>query len=248
MANLWPPGFVKHFKPFHMRKQLLAMLIIATLLSACNSFVRKVNDVKQPKTESPQSVNSWLKSKGLDKYEVVTIDPRKFFEASAFYLKRKLIFNPDGKVAELGTNYTGVVCHFRTPDEVRNLKPDYEVFTDYVIEHYRKITTEKDRKTKQSVEIFDTTYYNLDSLSQYAYSLDGKKANIQKDVDADYFAVIPFAKFQGNTIQLTDIRKFLKAIEDNKYSTFKVVLLNLDKQAWWGDEWNKKLNFITKRQ
>ena len=232
-----------------MRKLRFAHLMLVAcilFLSACSLIVRKVNNVKQPQTESPESINSWLNAHSLDKYEVLSVDPEYFFDATVFYMKRKLIFNRSGKVAELGTNKTGVVCHITTPREVQELKPGYSYFTDFLLERMRMYTLEDKKRSKEFIERTDTTYYNIDSLNTYVYTLDGQKANIQKDFTFDYIVVIPVAKYQGNTIQLSDIHKYLEAIHENKHSRFKIILLNLDKQSWWGEEWNKKIRLSVK--
>jgi hypothetical protein len=227
-----------------MRKLLPALLAIITFAPACSFVVKKVNNVKQPQTESPESLNSWLSSQRLDKYEVLSVDPKYFYQATTFYMKRKLIFNQFGKVAELGTNKTGVVCHKTSPREVHDLEPGYTHFTEFLLDSIGVRTLESNGRKSEIVRGTDTIYYNIDSLNKYAHDLDGQKANIEKDFTFDYLVVIPFAKYQGKTVQVSDIRKYLKAIHENKYSRFKIILLNLDKQAWWGEEWNKKIRFV----
>ena len=226
-----------------MRKLLLALIMIIILLPACSLIVRKVNNVQPPATESPESLNSWLNSQHLDKYEVLSVDPKYFYGATTFYMKRKLIFNQFGKVAELGINKTGVVCHKTSPREVHDLEPGYAHFTEFLLDSISIRTLDDNGRKSEMVRRTDTIYYNIDSLNKYVYDLDGQKVNIEKDFTFDYLVVIPFAKYQGNTIQVSDIRKYLKAIHENRHSRFKIILLNLDKQAWWGEEWNKKIRF-----
>lgn len=230
-----------------MRKQLNRLSLAAGValiffVPSCSIIAKKVNGTKALKTESPESVNQWLKSRGLAGYEVFTVDPEYFYDVFMFYQKRKLVFNRNGQVAEIGSNKTGVVCHITTPNEMKNLKPGFPRFTEYLINTNRSFENEEEYKKGNYVETIDTTYYNIDSLNTYTYTLDGDKTKIEKNTTADYMVVIPFAKYEGNTLQITEIRKYLKAIRTNKYSTFKVYLLNLDKHAWWGVEWNNKIN------
>lgn len=241
VGSLRSTGLLLKCKPCHMRVHFLFIAAIAGILTACSLISRTVNNIREPRTESPESVIAWLRSQGIDNYEVFSVEPQHFFDAVLLYQRRKLIFNRLGKVAELGANNTGVVCHIRTPDEVRNLRPGFSPFTEYLVERYRLLKPGKEYKNEEYTEETDTIYYNIDSVNQYLYTLDGKKASIEKDLLSDYTVIIPFAKYYGTTFQTADIKKYLKAIHSNKHSRFKVILLNLDKQAWWGKEWNEKI-------
>jgi len=201
----------------------------------CRTLTRTVNGLKQPKTESKQSITKWLDRTGLTGYEVVTVAPESFIDATFFYMLRKLVFNKNGKVAELGSNKTGVVCHIKTPGEIQNLKPDFPEFTEFLISFHR------DKEGEYS----DTTYYELDSLNTYIHTLDGTKTQIELSGKSDYLVVIPFSIYEGRTLQVHDIRKYLRAVKANPYSTFKVILLNLDKQQWWGEKWNNAIKIST---
>jgi hypothetical protein len=45
----------------------------------------------------------------------------------------------------------------------------------------------------------------------------------------------------GSTFQTHDIRKNTNAIKDNTKARIRIILVNFDKQEWWGSEWIDKI-------
>lgn len=84
---------------------------------------------------------------------------------------------------------------------------------------------------------------SFQSLNGYLKTLDGKNAESPVNPDVDYYLMLPFAKFFGNKKQVKDLLSFSNSARTNKYSKFIIVLLDMDKQKWWGKEWNNKIDF-----
>jgi hypothetical protein len=86
----------------------------------------------------------------------------------------------------------------------------------------------------------DTLHLNLSTLQQKIKSLSGAlPQNLTSE--EDYILIIPFAIFLGNKVQVSEIKKYYLSARRNRYATIKIVFLNLDKQEWWGKEWNQKI-------
>ncbi len=83
---------------------------------------------------------------------------------------------------------------------------------------------------------------SLTEFSDYLYLLWGPKAHIKVDSSKDYTLILPFAMYYGNKKQVTELRSFITAANSNKQSTFNFIFLSLDKLAWWGDDWIKRIN------
>ncbi|HEY0669007.1 MAG TPA: hypothetical protein VGD22_12560 [Sphingobacteriaceae bacterium] len=216
-------------------------LLIAIISSSCSFIARSGNDASMPRIENASSIHGWLDKNRLRGYSVVTVSPESFLGTCTFFEKRKLIFNRNGKVAELGTNSTGVVCHFTTPREIQELEPDFSDFTEYLLSIKRSAKSIEDYNAGKFTETTDTTYFNIDSLNKYLHTPDGRKMQVVATPETDFLVVIPFAKYYGRTIQITDIKRYIKAIKENPKSNFQIILLNLDKQDWWDEESKKRI-------
>lgn len=79
------------------------------------------------------------------------------------------------------------------------------------------INQRSDRQMKASYTFYDNNTLKLKFLNPIP---DEEKNNNLFEVDKD---------------------DYYYAIRSNKNCTIKVILVNLDKQEWWGREWNKKI-------
>jgi hypothetical protein len=221
--------------------KVATFILTCLIFWSCSFVARTVNNARESKLEDQSSIQKWLQKTDLTGYPIVTISPEAFLDTYVFFEYRKLIINKNGKVAELGTNKTGVVCHFTTPREIQQLEPDFPEFTEYLLSIRRTAKSVDDYKAGRFTEKIDTVFFNLDTLNEYVHTPEGKKTKIEATLETDYLVIIPFAKYYGRTMQTSDIKRYIKSIKENTKSNFQIILLNLDRQDWWDEESKKRI-------
>lgn len=88
----------------------------------------------------------------------------------------------------------------------------------------------------------DTLSIKLTQITSSFRTLRGEPSPEFLQKNSDYILIIPFAIFLGKKLQVKDLKKYYYSALTNRSATIQIVFLNLDKQEWWGEEWNKKIN------
>jgi hypothetical protein len=202
-------------------------------LYACSTVTRMVNGVKKPKTETPESITKWLEKKNINNDIVASVQPESFFDYFFMLMGSPIVYYKSD-CGFISTEYcNGRYCYRSLPAFLENITPaetGTNTWQNYI-----------DEDSIQLKEKEEAVSYIIDSLNNHLCDLNGNKINSLQTIDADYLVIIPFAKYMGATIQTSNMRKALAAIRKNTKSRITVLLLNLDKQQWWGKNWNEKI-------
>ena len=221
-------------------------LLSVLFLTGCSqsAFVRTIYGVRKSKIESTTSISEWVQKHGFSKAKVYTLDPEFFFESVIHgYNSSFRIFTKKGEFLSVGYSDDG---QFFCPRD----------FDDYIrkLPHYAQLVPKpgnyltRKKSTPGNPDSTITIYPNLSELNTMIRELNGDKATIPMDYFTEYILVMPFALWKGDRLQVKELKKYYNAAidNDNKAVRFQVVLLNIDKQEWWGEEWNRKINISHK--
>jgi len=220
-----------------MKFLTICLLILYFILTSCN-VVKIVSNIHQPKVENITSITNWVNKKKIVADEIVAISPSNFFNLfNQFQLLKNFpfVFKGNGTFVSYGYS-NGVACYRSFPEILKNLKPLNNISSfpsNYILNEY---------KNDSGVIVSDTTFLYLKKLFESFTDLTGKRqVNYVQDSSVDYIVLIPFALYMGSTFQTHDIRKNIKAIKDNTKARIRIILVNFDKQEWWGREWIDKI-------
>ncbi len=228
-------------------KYIVNILFILLLISAgCKTVIKKVYGANSAAIESSSSITDWLSKNSLPVEHVFSFSADNFYEnLGIFGSGKSYVFNKKGEFLAYGFS-NGKYCpkgideilSTLKPQEQVNFSPDKYLVTESILVKSIKEIRHLDKFERTT----DTTWLSIDSLNKEIYYTNGLKAKFSWNEDIDYILIIPFAKYFGNRIQVTDIRKLINAAKKNPYSKFTIILLNLDKQVWWSEEDKKRIN------
>ena len=220
-----------------MKILAICLLILYIALTSCN-MVKVVSNIQQPKVENITSITNWVNKKKIVADEIVAISPGNFYKLFfQFQLSKNFpfVFKSNGTFVSYGYS-NGVVCYRSFPEILKNLKPLNNISSfpsNYFLNKYTN---------DSGVVVSDTTFLYLKKLYESFTDLTGKRQiNYAQNSLVDYIVLIPFALYMGSTFQTHDIRKNINAIKDNKKARIHIILVNFDKQEWWGSEWIDKI-------
>jgi hypothetical protein len=231
-----------------MKKYTLLFLFIPALFLKCSFIDRTVYGAKKPKTENYRSIYRWLQRNNFDPDNAVTVSPDHFYDFVPKLFDSPLLFDQHtGTFLAVGFS-NGKYCPKGVDKTLMTIKPFQGLFSkpdSFIISEYVSLPSgaslkEVDKYEKQK----DTAFLNLNELKTYLRTLNGDTASQLFNSDRDYILILPFTLYFGNRLQVSELKKYYKAALGNKNSRIKVIFLNLDKQQWWGEEWNKKINII----
>ncbi len=222
-------------------KQLILILFIGISSFQCNFITKKVYGVKKPNTENEKTISSWLLKNRLPNENIVCMKPDSFMLHFVNYSSSPLLFDVqtgnyvsagfiDGKFCPKDID---IVFNTIMPYYLLRPRPD-----NFITTHW-KVIKDKDSVNENSGKDFLDLYSHARSMTD----LRGKEFLIGKD-SSDYILFIPFALCFGKRLQVKDLHKYYKAANSNQRSKIKVVFVNFDKQEWWGDDWNEKLQIM----
>ncbi len=221
-----------------MRNFFISILIL-NLFGSCslirNGFIGTTN----PKIETPKSIMSFIKSENLDGDKIFTIAPDSFHHSLNYLFFGVFIFDWKGNYLSFGSS-KGKYCFNSLDDSIKNLNPLID--TGHTSSNYSLIKRMNSLDNKNFTVFYDTIHLELKTLSNQFRNLDGTDPSFSAS-NSDYVLLIPFALYYGRKIQTKEMRRYIKATQKNKGVTFQIVLLNLDKQEWWGEDWNERNNF-----
>ena len=215
------------------------LLFIVLITYSCNGIAKLGYGAKKPKSQNEISILNWLNHHHFSNANVVSIHPESYYEFFVSYNQTPMLFDrktgnyvaagfSNGKFCPKGVDqiFASIYPYF-----LLNPRPD-----DFLIS---QITI---KKNDSVLKLSDTVKIHLSNFCTGMYDLKGKPFDYKEHDKSDYILFLPFALFLGNRLQVEDLNKYKRATELNKHSTIKVIFLNLDKQQWWGSEWNKKIS------
>lgn len=214
-------------------KNLRIILLIAVVAFTRCSTIKKEH-ITKPGIETKNSINHWLKKNDLfNNFYIITLAPEFYFN---FNLSTKIgikpiVYSSKSKLIMLYNGCTRDSCMENVGAYINTIKP----FSISAIERMNNTLGKKDSLGFEDI--------SFQSLNIYLKTLDGKNVEFPSNPDVDYYLILPFAKFFGDKKQVKDLQSFSKLAQTNKYSKFNIVLLDMDKQKWWGKEWNDKIDF-----
>lgn len=215
-----------------LKKYHLMVLVAACfLLQSCTSSIVKFAwGAKLPNVENEVSLTTWLKNEHVKYDYVYAARPENFYRYCIDYFDTGLLFYGDG--------------HFKQQIPIKG-KQCLETTTD-ILEKIKPLMATNDLHPKsptswQKIEPIKTLK-ELEVLQTYLYTLRGEKSNYWPDNTYDYILFLPATAYLGSKIQTKDLRSFIKAAKSNPQSKIQIILLNFDKQEWWGKEWCDKIN------
>lgn len=205
-------------------------VLICSMLWGCNtklsSFIAKgVWDTRKPKVEDVTTIKTWLQNERIDFDEVYATIPENFYTYAYQYSNRGLLFSRQAYIRSV--SFKGQQCLKREEKYLLAKKPGvYKSIPDSLPV---PVSLNNDQVQWADVE-------------QFLYSLTGEKATLDTAVKSDYYLFLPAARWMGSTLQTSGLRKYIKAARNNPHSTFRIIILNFDKQEWWGKEWCDSIN------
>lgn len=225
---------VPDFKSFFMRIIFaITFGLCFCVMGGCSFVAKSVNNVKKPKVESAASIIKWLDDYNFKNRNVATIVPSSYYSAVLMYSQGPMLFNKKGEFVSVGYNYDGKFCPKGVDEFLKTLYPGFEKEDDNLSNYLLYITN----------GVQDTTYPSLQNISSFSRDVYGHAAtSLMAQADTDYTLVLPFSIFMGHTSQVKKLRTFLNAVAQNQSARINIILLNYDKQLWWGEEWLNKIS------
>ena len=201
--------------------------------SACSFIAKTVNHARKPKKETAESIVAWIEKQNIHCKNITTVAPSSFYNAIFLYGSGPMIFNKKGAFVSVGYNADVRFCPKGVDEFLISLYPGFEIGDEHLSNYLIR--------TVNNIE--DTVYPRLHEVISFSRDLSGNDDTCFNDLNNyDYTLLLPFSIFMGNTIQVKKIKTFLKAVAQNQSARIKVVMVNFDKQEWWGEEWLKKIN------
>lgn len=203
------------------------MLIVCVFMGSCSTIARIGYGAQKPKVENFQSVTEWVTAKRFSSGYIIASKPAAFWNSFLAIGSRPLIYTKSGELVFPQAS-DGKFCPKNFDAYLQQLKPPAP-------NAYSVINTTGIGYAKQTA---------FDSLQNTTQLLDGKPFELNKELVQDYIIVIPFAKFLGSRVQVSEIKKWLKGIGNNTTTRFTIIYLNFDQQKVWGEDWIKKNTVI----
>ncbi|MBI3137071.1 MAG: hypothetical protein HYZ15_00640 [Sphingobacteriales bacterium] len=219
--------------------RLFVLLIL--FVTSCNTIARIGYGAKKQKTESPETIKAWLAKQGLHSDQLFSIAPENYLEYTIGTQSSPLLFDlksgnflalgyTNGKYCpkDIDKSYANVL-----PYPLLKVKPDSFLVSESL--ETPAGYTGKDKLRHHT----DTTVFTLEKIRGLIRTLNGEPVTKMAGGEADYILILPFAIYLGNRIQAKDLKKYYYSALSNRFSKILVAFLNVDKQQWWGDQWNR---------
>jgi hypothetical protein len=215
-------------------KRCFIMLIVssACLLDGCSFIAKTVHHVKNPKIETAQSIKTWLQKEKISVEKILTVDPSRYFYVMSRY-GGPMLFNEKGNFVSVGYNSDPKFCPKGVKEFLSTLTPGFEKNDEHLFNYIAYRINNRP----------DTLYPTLNKVYSFARDLYGNEVFAPITFGSrNYTLVVPFTIFSGNTIQTSKMRAFINACRQNASAKIDIILVNFDKQEWWGKEWNEKIH------
>ncbi len=220
-----------NFLSLEIARKAIVFFVLCFLISC--SAVRRQH-IRQPRIESKAAIIRWLHQNNLDEDTyALSLSPEFFFDLE---LSSKLRINP---ILYPSRSQSILLYDGCTTDScMRNLNTWFSVLQPLSLS---TITNNNNSLIREYSEKFEKI--PLLALTKFLRTLDGKQVSNFPDTSVNFLLILPFAKFFGDKKQVEDLKSTIATLSANKYSKFRIYLLSMDKQEWWGKEWNKKIDF-----
>lgn len=218
--------------------------LLSFFISGC-SFIAKLGyGAKKPKTENEHSIKNWLTRYNFSTENLFTVAPEYYYEFIPGLSQAPLLFDTKtGNFLAIGFN-NGKYCPKETDKSFSSILPYFllkEKPDSFLIAETIEIPKGGSVKDENNyIRKKDTIHLNLQLIQKKIKLPGGNAANVTNN-NEDYILVIPFSLFFGNKVQVQEMKKFFQSAQLNRFASIKTVFLNLDKQEWWGEEWNQKI-------
>jgi hypothetical protein len=226
--------------------KLVFIIVLLACGISCGFVARKGFGAKKPKTENKTTITEWLQNNAFSTDNIVSALPQNYYDFMPGLSQAPLLFDRrTGNLLAIGFS-NGKYCpkdidkSFSSvlPYQMMKEKPDSFLISETII-----IPPGVSIKSKSKYESKkDTLRLSLPEMTKKIMTLGGDPVNSISDAEDDYTLILPFALFLGEKLQLKDLKKFYFSARINRFAKIRIVFLNLDKQEWWGEEWNKKIN------
>jgi hypothetical protein len=222
-----------------MQNIRIVLAFISLTGASCHFIARTGHGAKAPRTETGYSIKDWLHKHLFDGGTIATVRPEVFFDYQVMEGSPMVFESLTGKFLSIGYG-DGKFCPKNVDKTFTDLVP-YAFLNpkpyNYLANEMMQISGDGSKKT-----IRDTSYPHLPTICEDLRSLDGTAFTLNT-TGTDYVLILPFALYLGNRVQVMDLKKYYRSAMANKKARIQIIFLNLDKQEWWGKEWNEKIHF-----
>jgi hypothetical protein len=215
-----------------MLDRLIFFLLMATFCG-CAFFTQKVvYQTKKPKTEDSNTIAKWLFRNKINADNIITVSPESYYTTGFFFSSGPMVYSIEGVFISIGYSKglkfcpNGVYKEYSLIDKEREREGRYKNFLIYWNADEKKV---------------DTICPTINSLIRFARDLHGNQLSHSFFSESQYKIIIAFSIFWGSHAQVKSIKEFIEAARNNTHKV-QIVLLNFDKQFWWGEEWLKRIN------
>jgi hypothetical protein len=223
-----------------MRKMIL---ISAVIFFACCKVIKNTTiGTAPPRVEDEHTVLDFLMKERIKPSKIFSVTPDSFYGVLTYLSYSVLVFDKWGNHLSFGDK-SGKYCYQTLPDSLSALqKMSNPNICNYSVAIRLNFSPGSDTPTSR----LDTIPMHLNSFSHKFHDFKGGAIEYRADSSTDYIIVFPFAIYYGNKIQTKEIRRYIKAAFHNRSVKFEIILFNLDKQRWWGQENLDKIQFDVK--
>jgi hypothetical protein len=187
----------------------------------CESIRLSNGGAKNPDVETASSLNAYLKAEGMEKELNFIPKFQSLYSIILSGISPTTVYVFDKKGREIRLPIASNKCGLEPALFIKALRADkeYPIIAGLIV----------------------------DSLQQWLTTVEQKDAILTDDiVNADFYVVVFWAVWAGEKVFQRDIVSTVNAAKENQQAKIKLALVNLDKQASWGEENLKKVSFTKK--
>lgn len=202
-----------------MRFRTFYLLLIIVVCNGCKPIYRLLMGAKPSRTETERSVLRWLHQNidtGIQAASVLTLAPEGF--PQAFEVNPIIITQNNTCILYNGCTQTQ--CFKTLADLIKNYQ------TEKDISNSPALLQQKLSFAKDTIKV-----------KPYLKTIEGKSI----DNLPEHTIILPFALFLGKNPQRKELLEFISAAKANQRINWTIRYLCIDKQAWWGEAWNRKI-------
>ncbi len=202
-----------------MRNKIFAILFVIAFCNSCKPVYHILMGAKPARTETETSVLSWLHQNidtGIQAVSVLTLAPEGF--PQAFEVNPIIITQNNTCILYNGCTQTQ--CFKTLADLIKNYQTEKDISNTPVL-------------LQQKLSFAKDTF----KVKPYLKTIEGKSIENLPE----HTIILPFALFLGKNPQSKELLEFIQAAKANRQINWTIRYLCIDKQAWWGEAWNRKI-------
>ena len=211
--------------------KIILTIALSLFLGGCQTIVKTIYGGQKPAVQTAQGITRWLNREGLRPENVVSISPEDFTNIFIQYCEGLKVFSADGYLLPIGYK-NGKFCPQDLTEVLATLKPLPRLPMPFSA--YSTLFAGADLHAPEAPQS------SLQFLFAALRTLQGDTIPTFPG-KVDYIVLVPFALSVGSRFQTKDMRAYAKALSENPHSRFSIWYLNFDKQAWWGEDWNRNI-------